>query len=184
MNPQVLSQAVSISRGVLVNVTPDQLGNSTPCASWTVSGLINHMVGALDFFAAGLTGAAPSGETDYAAGDFLASFDTASTNCINEFSGEGVMEKMYTLPFGQMPGSAFIGLAITDTFTHAWDLAKALGQSTDLAPELAEGLLAGAKMAIPDAMRGPEPMPFAAQQTAPEDASNADKLAAFLGRTV
>ena len=184
MNPQTLSQAIAVSRSTLVNVTPDQLGNPTPCASWTVSGLINHMVGALDFFAAGLTGATPSHDTDYAAGDFLGSFDTAATSCVNEFSGEGVMEKVYTLPFGQMPGSAFIGLAITYTFTHAWDLAKATGQSTDLAPELAAGLLMGAKMAIPDAMRGAEPMPFAVEQTAPEGASNADKLAAFLGRTV
>ena len=66
-----------------------------------------------------------------------------------------------------MPGSAFVGIAATDTFTHGWDLAKATGQSTDLAPQLAAGLLAGAKQFISDAIRGPEPMPFAAEQPAP-----------------
>ena len=94
------------------------------------------------------------------------------------------MEKILTLPFGQMPGSAFVGIAATDTFTHGWDLAKSTGQSTDIAPELAAGLLAGAKQFISDAIRGPEPAPFASEQPAPAGASNADQLAAFLGRTV
>ena len=94
------------------------------------------------------------------------------------------MTKMLTLPFGQMPGSAFVGLAATDTFTHGWDLAKATGQSTDLDPELAAQLLAGAKQAISPAFRGPEPKPFGPEQTAPAGATNADQLAAFLGRTV
>ncbi len=184
MNPQALQAAITTSRGVLVNVTPDQLTSATPCKSWDVSGLINHMVGALDFFTAGLNGTPPSAGDDYASGDYLAAFDKASATCLAGFSADGAMEKMYTLPFGTMPGSAFVGLACTDTFTHAWDLAKSTGQSTDLAPELAAGLLMGAKMAIAPAMRGDEPMPFGPEQTAPDGASNADQLAAFLGRTV
>ena len=75
--------------------------------------------------------------------------------------------------------------ATTDTFTHGWDLARALGQSTDLAPDLAAGLLAGAKMAIPPSFRGEEgKAAFGAEQTAPDGACAADQLAAFLGRTV
>ena len=67
---------------------------------------------------------------------------------------------------------------------HGWDLAAATGQSTDLDPQLAAGLLAGAKQFITDAIRGPEPMPFAAEQKVPSGATNADQLAAFLGRSV
>jgi uncharacterized protein (TIGR03086 family) len=77
-----------------------------------------------------------------------------------------------------------LGLAITDTFVHTWDLAKATGQSTDLAPELAAVLLEQARASIQDSFRGPEGAPFGAEQTAPEGASNADRLAAFLGRSV
>ena len=94
------------------------------------------------------------------------------------------MEKMLTLPFGQMPGSAFIGLAATDTFVHGWDLAKATGQSTDLDPALATQLLAGSRQAIQPAFRSETGNPFGPEQTAPAGASNADQLAAFLGRTV
>jgi uncharacterized protein (TIGR03086 family) len=91
---------------------------------------------------------------------------------------------MCTLPFGTMPGSAFVGIAATDTFVHGWDLAKATGQNTDLSPDLAAGLLVGAKAFIQDGIRGDEPMPFAAEQQAPAGASSADQLAAFLGRKV
>ncbi len=58
-------------------------------------------------------------------------------------------------------------------------MVKATGQSTDLAPELAAQLLAGAKQAISDAIRGPEPSPFGPQQPAPAGATNADHLRRF-----
>jgi uncharacterized protein (TIGR03086 family) len=94
------------------------------------------------------------------------------------------MEKMLSLPFGQMPGSAFIGMASTDTFTHGWDLARATGQETDLDPELAARLLTGARAAIQPAFRNEQGNPFGLEQEAPTGASNADQLAAFLGRKV
>jgi uncharacterized protein (TIGR03086 family) len=78
-----------------------------------------------------------------------------------------------------------MGLAPTDIFTHAWDLAKATGQSTDLNPELAAALLPQVEASIPDMFRGAEGsgMPFGAKQEAPAGATNADKIAAFLGRS-
>jgi uncharacterized protein (TIGR03086 family) len=185
MSTQPLEQAIATSRAVLGATSKDQLDLATPCASWNVRDLINHMIGAQYFFIAGVNGAPPTADdNDFAAGDFISAFDEASALSVAAFGAEGVMEKMLTLPFGTMPGSAFIGLAITDTLTHGWDLAKATGQSTDLAPELAAGVLAQARMSIQDTFRGPEGAPFGAEQSAPAGASNADQLAAFLGRTV
>jgi uncharacterized protein (TIGR03086 family) len=77
-----------------------------------------------------------------------------------------------------------MGLAMTDTFTHAWDVAKATGQDTDLAPELAAQLLEASKMMIQPAFRSEEGTVFGPEQTAPDGASTADQLAAFLGRKV
>ena len=185
MSTQPLEQTIAATRSVLVNVTPDQLGQPTPCASWDVAALINHIVGGQHFFAAGLQGEPPSGEeADFAAGDFVAAFDEASSACLAGFQAEGVMEKTYTLPFGEMPGAAFMGLATTDTFQHAWDLAKATGQSTDIAPELAGAILAQSQRSIQESFRGPEGAPFGPEQAAPAEAAPADQLAAFLGRTV
>lgn len=179
-----LDQAITSTRAVLAAVSSDQLAADTPCTAWNVSDLINHIVGAQYFFESGVLGQPPAGEVDYAAGDFVAAFDEASARCAAAFAADGAMEKMLTLPFGQMPGAAFAGLAATDTFAHGWDLAKATGQNTDLAPELAAQLLAGAKMSIQPAFRSEEGTVFGLEQTAPAGASNADELAAFLGRTV
>jgi len=185
MTTELLEQAIATTRGVLAGVSKEQLGGDTPCAAWKVSDLINHIVGGQYFFEAGAKGEPPAaGETDFSAGDFVSAFDEAAQRSVDAFRADGVMDKMLTLPFGQMPGSAFLGLAATDTFTHGWDLAKATGQNTDLAPELAGQLLVGAKQAIAPAFRSPEGNPFGPEQSAPAGACNADQLAAFLGRTV
>jgi uncharacterized protein (TIGR03086 family) len=185
MSTQPLEAAITSTRGTLEAVSKDQLDLGTPCKSWTVRDVINHVVGGQFFFASAVRGdELDRGEHDFASGHFLSEFDKASDACVAAFSAEGVMEKMITLPFGTMPGSAFVGLAATDTFVHGWDLAKATGQSTNLDPQLAEGLLAGARMAIQDSFRGDEPLPFGPEQAAPPSATAADRLAAFLGRSV
>jgi uncharacterized protein (TIGR03086 family) len=184
MTTEMLEQSIATTRGVLANVSKDQLGDATPCAQWKVSDVVNHLVGGQYFFEAGVLGTPPAGEQDFAAGDFLAAFDDGAQRCVAAFSADGAMDKMLTLPFGQMPGSAFIGLATTDTFAHGWDLAKATGQDTDLEPELAAQLLVRAREMIQPAFRSEEGTVFGPEQPAPASASNADQLAAFLGRKV
>jgi len=167
----------------MANIEPTQLENSTPCESWNVAELINHMVGGQRFFAAGLKGEAPAEAQNWAEGDYLAAFDEATAECVECFQQEGVMEQNFTLPFGEMPGSAFMGLAMTDTFQHGWDLAKATGQSTDLAPELAGAILQQSRRNIQESFRGADGQaPFGAEQQCADGSCNADQLAAFLGR--
>jgi uncharacterized protein (TIGR03086 family) len=83
-----------------------------------------------------------------------------------------------------MPGAAFLGMAMNDTLVHGWDLAKATGQSTDLAPDLAAALLEQSRTTVPDAFRSESGAIFGLAKQAPAGASNADQLAAFLGRDV
>ena len=185
MTTEPLEQAIASTRGVLTGVSKQQFGDNTPCAKWKVSDLINHIVGAQYFFQAGASGAPiESDETDFSATDFLSAFDEVAARSVEAFRADGVMERTLTLPFGQMPGSAFLGLAATDTFTHGWDLAKATGQATDLAPALAALLLDGARKSIMPEYRSEDGAVFGPEQQAPQGASNADQLAAFLGRTV
>lgn len=181
-----LEQAIAASRSVLANISTDQMDDDTPCQSWDVSELVNHMIGAPAFFASAMSGQPPNAEPgDFSAGDYLAAFDEATAGVVAGFQAEGAMDKIFNLPFGDMPGSAFMGLAMTDVLQHAWDLAKATGQDTNLAPELAETLLAQSRNAIQDAFRGAEgEAPFGAEKEAPDGASAADRLAAFLGRGV
>ncbi len=50
MSTAPLQQAIAATRGVLAAVTADQMQNATPCDSWDVAGVINHVVGAQHFF--------------------------------------------------------------------------------------------------------------------------------------
>jgi uncharacterized protein (TIGR03086 family) len=187
MSNTPLDQAIESTKAVLANVRPDQLSADTPCASWKVSDLINHIVGGQYFFATAANGEPLSTDPapDFSAADFNSAFAAGNEQCLAAFGADGAMEKIMHLPFGDMPGSAFVGLAAVDTFIHGWDLARATGQNSDLNPELAAGLLAGARMAIAPAFRGPDgKAPFGPELTAPDGASNADQLAAFLGRVV
>lgn len=185
MHNGILTQAQNVAREVLANVSPDQLDNDTPCANWKVSNLIDHLVGAQHWARCAMQGV-PMTETGdgSSAGDFTATFDAAATATSASFAEEGALTKMVNPGFGDMPGAALMGLATTDTLTHAWDLAKATGQNTDLAPELATALLAQARQMIQPGFRSEDGAIFGPEQTAPEGASAADQLAAFLGRTV
>lgn len=185
MNPMLLAQTQDVARSVLANVTPDQLADPTPCANWNVGQLIDHLVGGQHWARCGVQGA-PMTETGEgaSAGDFVTTFDQAATACLAAFSEEGALERTVNPGFGDMPAPALLGLSATDTLTHAWDLAKATGQDTNLAPELAAQLLGASRQMIQPAFRSEEGTLFGLEQTAPEGASPADQLAAFLGRTV
>jgi len=188
MATETYERAIGVAKGVLGKVRPDQLDDPTPCASWKVRDVINHLVGGSHFFAS----ATEAGEVvpgddppDFSTGDYVKSFDEATARSVAAFNAPGAQEKIISLPFGKFPGAGFMGLATTDTMTHAWDLAKATGQPTDLDPELSAQLHEGAKRVIQPAFRGPDQQsPFGPEQQAPEGASAADQLAAFLGRTV
>ncbi|MDQ1426491.1 MAG: hypothetical protein QOD72_3989 [Acidimicrobiaceae bacterium] len=184
MSTAPLDQAVTTARSVIADVKPDQLDTQSPCASWKLADVINHVIGGHHFFAALVSGEPPQREApDFAAGDYLAAFDAAARASRSAFLADGAMERMIELPFGTMPASAVVSLLATDTLTHAWDIAKVTGQPTDLAPDLAAGLLGGVRGAIQDSFRGDDgKAPFGPECVAPEGASNADRLAAFLGR--
>jgi len=186
MSTANLERAFASTRSVLANVTPDQLSNPTPCQSWQVRELVNHLVGVSLWCAeTANTGAAPPPpETDFTTGDMVAVYDDGIAAAVDAFGRPSALDKMITLPFGTLPGSVYLGIITTDAFTHGWDLARATGQSTDLDPQLAEDLLAGARIFIQPAFRGEDGVrPFGAEQEPPRGATNADVLAAFLGRT-
>ena len=98
------------------------------------------------------------------------------------FAEPEALTRTYQLPIGEVPGGAFIGLRTADLFAHAWDLATATGQPTDLDPELAEYVLAFSKqMMSRPGLRG-DGRPFAEEQPCGDERPEADRVAAFLGR--
>jgi uncharacterized protein (TIGR03086 family) len=187
VDPKDLEKAFASTGTVLAGVTPALLNKPTPCASWKVRELVNHIVGGTMYFATlAETGQPPAGGEEAPdaadAGDTVALFNKGAAEAVEAFSADGAMDRIMHLPFGDLPGSVFINIAAIDTFTHGWDLAKATGQPSDLDPALATEMLGVAQTFLPDELRGPEPAPFGPRVEAPAGASPADQLAAFLGR--
>ncbi len=186
VSTDTMAAAFASTREIMLKVTSGQFDAPTPCASWDVRALINHTIGALHFFAGAVAGEPPTGSTeqDYTAGDPLSAFDAGITATLQAFAAPDVGAREFTLPFGTVPGSALARMAAVDAFVHGWDLAKATGQSTDLAPGLAEELLAGLRQMPGGPPRGADGEgPFGPEVEVPESAPAADRLAGFLGRT-
>ena len=185
MTANPLTRAQDVARDVLANVTPEQLDLDTPCREWSVAQLVDHMVGAQHWAASGVRGVemTETGEGS-AKGEFVIAFDKAAVDCQAAFAEDGALQRTVNPGFGDMPAAALMGLATTDTLTHAWDLARATGQDTNLDPELASLLLAQSRQSIKDEYRSDEGAIFGPEQPAPPGASPADQLAAFLGRKV
>ena len=184
---QIVRRACESTKRVLDAVDADDLDRPTPCRSWTVSGVINHVVGSASYFA----DVAEAGEVadidedpDFTDKDFKDIFGRESARLVAAFEAPGAMNKIMKLPIGDLPGSVCVWIASGDLFTHGWDLAKATGQSTDLDPELAEAILARMYTTLPDSMRGPDgEAPFGHKVEVPASAPAADRLAGYLGRT-
>ena len=180
-----LSRALQGTLTVLTKIQPGQLDAPTPCASWDVRALINHVTGSARWWAGTISGAADPAAADYAAGDYAAAYQESIQIALAAFGADGVLDRTVRLPFGELPGAVVLGMAATEQFTHGWDLARATGQPTDLDPDLAAELLGQARQAITDAYRGPDGEAlFGPVRQAPAGASPADQLAAFLGRAV
>ena len=187
MTTENLERAYAVARGVVANVKADQLDDPTPCVSWHVRDLLNHMIGGTFWAATAVTNGnsdvVESLTTDYSERNLVAVYDAGIAESVAAFAA--AQDRAVTLPFGTLPVPVFQAIITTDALVHAWDLARATGQATDLDPELAGELLEGAKTRIQPAFRGDDgKAPFGAEQPAPPNASNADALAAFLGRTL
>jgi uncharacterized protein (TIGR03086 family) len=166
--------------GVLANVGPDQLGAATPCSEWTIRDLIEHVIGSNEYVGRWADNPVePPARPD----DINAAHRTAADAAQEIFAGPGGMTTMFNPPFGQVPGQLFIGIRTAEVLTHAWDLAAASVQSTDLDPELAAEQLAAVRAVVGPQFRGPG-KPFQDEQACSPERGPADQLAAFLGRKV
>jgi uncharacterized protein (TIGR03086 family) len=170
---------------VLANVGTAQLDHPTPCPQWTVRDLISHVIAgnrrvagaAADAEAAGV---APPPLDAAALVDAHAASAAAAQSV---FAAPDGLSRTFDVPFGRVPGTVCIGLRTADALTHAWDLARATGQPTDLDAELAADMLEFSHRLIRSDLRGPG-RPFGPEQACPGDRPAADRLAAFLGRPV
>lgn len=180
----ILERGLDCTGRVVAGVRPEQYGNSTPCAEWTVRDLLNHVIGGNHFFAAAAAGNTPDigGETPDLIGDDPATaYAQSAKTALEAWRRPGVAESTIKLPFGEMPGSFAMGIHFVDHLVHSWDLAKATGQDTAVDAELAEAAYGIIRGNVPEQFRGPGG-PFGPEVSVPEDAPIQERLVAYLGR--
>ena len=169
--------------GRLVDGTaPEQLDADTPFTEFTVRGVINHVIGGATMFAAAFEhGAVPDDELGKIMGDMVGddpsvAYAAASARVQAAYHAPGALDGMVTLPFGEMPREAALGIGVFDVGVHAWDLAQATGQTL----ELSEDLLALGRTMDLGQYRG---VMLAEEVIVVETAPARDRLVAASGRT-
>jgi uncharacterized protein (TIGR03086 family) len=172
-----LEQTFHHVQGVIGNVRADQYDDPTPCPDWSVRDLLAHTIGVV----AGL-GAAAAGNpsTEFVLGtDPAAQFREAATATLAAWRTPGVLDKIVDAGPGPMPGSVLAGINLLDTATHAWDIAAATGQPTQLPTGVAETALGVSRATISAELR---PGRFGPEVPASPEAGPTEQLVAFLGR--
>ena len=175
---------------VVAGVEQSQAQDPTPCSQWDVRGLLNHLIGGLEFTAGSIAGNPPNlriadadssyiDEPDVAV--LIEAYHAVLDRVLQSASEPGALDGIVSTPyFGEMPvNQIFVGTTM-DQFIHGWDLAKATGQDTALDAglvEFASGMLSSgfADMGRQAGFIGPE-------ITVPDNSSPQDRLIAYMGR--
>jgi uncharacterized protein (TIGR03086 family) len=190
MSAELFAGAAASTQKIIEQLSSTQLELATPCASWQVRDVINHIVGNTFWFEAiATTATAPdrpdNAAPDFTGADFAGTFGEGSAAATAAFATAIADGRTLALPWGAMPAEVFVLMASTDQFVHGWDLAKATGQPLDLDPDLAAPFLAFYEAAMSDAFRGPDRQaPFGSAVAVGGAAGPVDRLVALLGRQV
>jgi Mycothiol maleylpyruvate isomerase N-terminal domain len=111
---------MTVTRTCSVDLGPGRsadLDRPTPCASWNVRDVVNHIVGGTGYFAElAEKGAVTDGgdDADCTATDFTATFRQEAERLVAAFRAPGAMTKPMKLPFGEVPGSVCVWIAAGD----------------------------------------------------------------------
>jgi uncharacterized protein (TIGR03086 family) len=181
---QAFDRTAAITDGMVGPITDEQLSLPTPCSDWNVRDVLNHIVlGDLIVTAFFQNEPQPDRSADHLGADPTRTVAKSLAGTRAELTTPGALERIVE---GTFMGTATVAeLAerrIADLVAHLWDLARATGRSTDYDPELVDRVMAHYRARLEGRPR--EGMPIASISPVPEDATPADRLAGYLGRTV
>jgi uncharacterized protein (TIGR03086 family) len=181
----LLSRALDQAGAVIERVRPEQATMATPCRSWDVRALVNHVVDEVHQFAV-VTGGGRREHlgVDVLGDDWAGAYRKAADELRAAWRGPGALERTIRLPFGEVPAAWTVGQQVTELAIHAWDIAKATGQPIDLDLDVARHAFAWGEENLKPEYRGEESAGshIAPEVLVPEGAPLYDRLAAFGGR--
>ncbi len=182
------ARAVRASIQVVSRATAADLGRPTPCAGWTLAGLLAHMTAQHNGFAAAAAGEGADlvrWQTGAPAADPVGEYAAAAGRVLAAFAAAGVLAREFALPQIstqlRFPATEAIGFHFVDYVVHGWDVARALGLGYDLEPDV----LAAARpiaWAVPDGERRRRPGAAFAPRVPVTGGGALDEIVALLGR--
>ena len=181
-----LAVVLGCAEPLVAAVRRDQWSAPTPCVQWKVRHLVNHLVGGNFLFARILRGEQPLAGTlgggDQLGDDPVAAYREAAAAVLAAFRQPGVLERVFTVPVGSVPGTVALHLRTTEVLVHGWDLACATGHGVSFPDDIVEQELEFTQATLPQIPSNRKL--FGPPRSAPDDAPAIDRLAALLGRAV
>jgi uncharacterized protein (TIGR03086 family) len=173
-----LREIIPMLETVVAGISPGQLDAPTPCSDFTVTGVLEHMIGGATAFAPAFRGQPAPLPT--AEGDVTERWRRAMTDLLDAVHSPGALERTIASPFGELPGSQFARYVAFDGLVHGWDLATATGQPYAPADDLVAAVDGYARGLLVPQMRDGDT--FALESEVSPGASRMEQLVAFSGR--
>ncbi|HEY3877989.1 MAG TPA: TIGR03086 family metal-binding protein [Trebonia sp.] len=182
------AEAVIASLDLIAQANAADMARPTPCADWTLHGLVRHMTAQHYGFAAAATG-----DGDLArwrlrplSADPVADYFAAVECVLAAFAADGVLDRDFPLPEfkrGLMfPGRQAVSFHFVDYVVHSWDVARALDLPVNLDAALLDAAHRVAE-AVPGGSARVEPGAAFAPGVAWSGGSRLDQVVALLGRS-
>lgn len=174
---------LAICQLVLRKLGPSDAGTQTPCAKFNVDDLVEHLLGSLRSVGGAATG---SGLTPFAtaamakeSGSFEVRVADAAQVALEAWRKRG-LEGTVRLGSSELPATRAANILAVELLVHAWDFARAGGESIVVDEALSAYVLECARSLIAPQMRDGDN--FAAELPAAPDADNLTRLVVFTGR--
>lgn len=179
-----LSTILPAASEVVDRIRPDQLHAPTPCATFDVRDVLDHMIvlgGSFAYLFRGEeppTTQAPADDGTVPAAEFRKVMD----DLLDAVRAPGALDRDVPSPMGVLPGDTFARLVAFDGLIHGWDLARATAQPYSPPAAVVAAVDDFIRVALTDDLRDGDT--FAAATEPPAGATPLEQLVAFSGRTV
>jgi uncharacterized protein (TIGR03086 family) len=178
--PDQLDALMPLLQEIVAQISADQLDDPTPCAHFTVAGVLEHMIAGAAAFAPAFRGEPVPPADSSGADDVTDRWRRAMSDLQDAVHSDGALDRTIAAPFGDVPGAAFACFVVFDGLVHGWDLATATAQPYAPPDSLVREVDDFVRQVLTPAMRDGDT--FAAEASAPADASPLERLVAFSGR--
>lgn len=180
-DPDLLESVLAQDAGLIAGVRDEQWGRPTPCPDYDVRALVNHIVGWLQAFAAGVGDRAHEGDpaaftTEAPVEDFRA----AAADLVSGWRNVAP-DSPVRIASSEVPQEMAYAMTVMEYVTHGCDLALATGQAVPFGDDVLTTTLDLARTTLPPEYRG-EGKAFGDEVPVADDAPPLDRLLGFMGR--